>query len=131
MVETELVSDDIASGEEAVKALDSEDADVRSAFWFYDRDATEYRLILALPAVDREGPASGYKLVQRALLKHRVPLPLRRVVVMGVNEPLPKGVHRAVGSIPADAGGESIRARLGRRLVDGLTIDDAYVYRST
>lgn len=131
MVEAELVTDDIANGEKAVKALDEEHVDVRSAFWFYDRDAAEYRLILAFPAVDREGPTSGYKLVQRAFLKHHVPVPLRRVVVMGVNESLPKGVHRAVGSVPADAGGESIRARLGRRVIDGLTIDDAYVYRST
>jgi hypothetical protein len=130
MVETELVTEDIANGERAVKALDDEQAGVRSAFWLYDRDAAEYRLILALPSVDREGPEAGYKLVQRALVKHRIPLPLRRVVVVGVNEPLPRGVHRAVGSI-TDTGAESMRARLGRRVIDGITIDDAYVYRST
>jgi hypothetical protein len=130
MVETELVTEDIADGERAVKALDDEQAGVRSAFWLYDRDAAEYRLILALPTVDREGPETGYKLVQRAFVKHRIPLPLRRVVVVGVNEPLPRGVHRAVGSI-SDAGAESMRARLGRRVINGITIDDAYVYRST
>jgi hypothetical protein len=131
MVEAELVTDDIASGEEALKALDQERVNVRSAFWFYDRDPAEYRLILAMPTVDREGPSKAYKLVQRALLKHRVDLPLRRIVVMGVNEPLPKGVRRALGSVPADTEGESIRARIGRRVVDGLIIEDAYVYRAT
>lgn len=130
MVETELVTDDIANGDRAVKALDEEQADVRSAFWLYDRDAAEYRLILALPAVDREGPETGYKLVQRAFMKHDVPLLLRRVVVVGVNERLPNGVHRALGSI-RDAGGTTMRARLGRRVIDGLSIEDAYVYRST
>jgi hypothetical protein len=131
MVEKELVTDDIASGEDALKAPDKERVKVRSAFWFYDPDSAEYRLILAMPAVDREGPSKAYKLVQRALLKHRVKLPLRRVVVMGVNEPLPKGVRRVVGSVPPDSEGERIRARIGRRVVDGLTIEDAYVYRSS
>lgn len=129
MVETELVTEDIANGERAVKALDEEQAGVRSAFWFYDRDAAEYRLVLALPVVDREGPEPGYKLVQRAFIKQRVPLPLRRVVVIGVNEPLPKIVHRALGDIRDS--GTTIRARLGRQVVDGLTIEDTYVYRST
>lgn len=130
MAETELVAADIASGERAVRALDSENAELRSAFWFYERDASEYRLVLALPAVDREGPEAGYRLVQRVLTKHHVPLPLRRVVVVGVNTSLPKGIRRVVGVI-SDTDDDAIRARLGRRIVDGLTIDDAYVYRST
>jgi hypothetical protein len=130
MVETELVTEDIANGERAVKALDEEQAGVRSAFWFYDRDAVEYRLVLALPVVDREGPEIGYKLTQRAFIKHDVRLPLRRVVVVGVSEPLPTILHRALGEI-RDSDAITIRARLGRQVVDGLTIEDAYVYRST
>ena len=63
MVEAELVIDDIASGERALEALDCDAVDVRAAFWFYDSDAAEYRLVRAMPVVDQDGPAKAYRLV--------------------------------------------------------------------
>ena len=88
MVETALVASDIEDGKKAVEALDAERADLRSALWLYVPDASEWRLILSLPVVDHDGPEAGYKLVQRALRKHHVSLPLRRISVVGVSEPL-------------------------------------------
>ena len=127
MVETALVTSDIDAGKRAVDALDAEKADLRSALWLYVPDASEWRLILSLPIVDREGPEAGYKVVQRALAKHEVSLPLRRISVVGVSEPLPQRLRRFVRTPAIGTSDISIRSSF----LDGQLIEGAHVYRST
>lgn len=130
MVETPLVATDITDGQSAVRALDADRVECRSAFWLYFGEAIEYRLVFVLPEVDRKGSAHGYRLVQRAFLRHGAELPLSRVAVVGLKDRVPHAIHRVVGRAPADANGTPVRPHLGRRYVDGITIEDAYVYRS-
>jgi hypothetical protein len=127
VVETALVTSDIDAGKKVVEALDQEHADVRAALWLYVPDASEWRLILSLPIVDREGSEAGYKLVQRALTKHEVPLPLRRISVVGVSEPLARRLRRFVKTPPIGTSDISISSSS----LDGLLIEGAHVYRST
>jgi hypothetical protein len=128
MVETELVTDDIVDGRKALDALDAEGAGVRSALWLYVPDAAEWRLILSLPIVDREGPEAGYKLVQKALAKHSVFLPLRRISVVGTTEPIAARLRRFLKTTPP-AGAANIKLR--STVLDGIVIEGAHVYRST
>ena len=130
MVETDLVNDDIAKGFKAVEALDRDGVDVRSALWLHVPDVSEYRLVLALSVVDREGPDAGYRVVQRSFKKHQVELPLRRVSVVQTSEPLLRGIHRSVGNVGPDGELDS-EARLGPQVIDGFVIDDAWIYRSS
>jgi hypothetical protein len=127
VVETALLTSDIDAGKKVIDALDAECADLRSALWLYIPDASEWRLVLSLPAVDREGPEGGYKLVQRALAKHDVDLPLRRVAVVGVAEPLAQRLRRFVRTPAIGTSDISINSTS----VDGFVIEGAHVYRST
>jgi len=127
MVETALVAPEIEAGHALLHALDREDVEVPSALWLYIPDAGEWRLILALPLVDKEGPEAGYRVVQRALGKIAIPLPLRRISVVGVSEPLPQRLRRFVRT---SATGTS-DIRIGSTVVDGFRIEGAHVYRST
>ena len=54
---------DIEKGKELLKALDKKGVNVRTAFWRYIPEASEWRLVLAMPLVDREGPRAGYEAV--------------------------------------------------------------------
>ena len=130
MVETELVNDDIAKGFKAIKALDIDGIDVRSALWLHVPDVSEYRFVLALPVVDREGPEAGYRVVQRSFKKHQVELPLRRVSVVETSEPLLRGIHKSVGNVGPNGDFDS-QARLGPQVINGFVIDDAWIYRSS
>ena len=130
MVETELVNDNIAKGFKAIEALDKDGIDIRSAVWLHVPEVSEYRLVLALPVVDREGPEAGYRVVQRSFARHDVELPLRRVSVVQTSEPLLRGIHRAVGNVGPEGDLDS-QARLGPQIIDGFVIDDAWIYRSS
>jgi hypothetical protein len=132
MVETELVAEDIENGKRAVEAVESiaEPDDVRAAFWLYDADASEWRLVFALRTVDRLGPEAGYKLVQRALTSAKIDLPLRQTTVVKSIDSLVTGIHRELGNVGTSGNGTTT-ARLGRRFIDGQLIKGAYVYKST
>ena len=127
MVETALLTSDIDTGKRVIGALDAESADLRSALWLYIPDSSEWRLVLSLPAVDREGLRAGYRLVQRALAKHRVDLLLRRIDVMGVAEPLARRLRRYLRT-PANGTSD---ITIQSESVDGYLIEGAHVYRST
>ena len=127
MVETALLTSDIDTGKRVIGALDAESADLRSALWLYIPDSSEWRLVLSLPAVDREGLRAGYRLVQRALAKHRVDLLLRRIDVMGVAEPLARRLRRYLRTPASGTSDITIQSES----VDGYLIEGAHVYRST
>jgi hypothetical protein len=127
VVETALLTPDIDIGKSVVEALDAENADLRSALWLYFSDAAEWRLMLSLPVVDRHGPEAGYRLVQRALQNHHVSLPLRRITVVGTEEPLPSRLRRLIRTPALGTSGINVSSTS----VDGLMIEGAHIYRST
>lgn len=128
MVETQLVTDDITLGQKALEALDAESVVVRSAFWFYVPESSEWRLVLALPAVDSDGQEHGYRLVQRTLKKHHVPLMLGRVSVRGVRDPLVDTLRRILRTPPAP---NTSSVNIANTAVNGFIVDGAHVHRST
>jgi hypothetical protein len=129
MVATVLVAEDIAGGEDVVRALDADHVDLRAAFWFYLPDSDEYRLMLVLPLVDRQGPDAGYKTVDKTLRKHRLDLSLLKISVIGPKYPVARALRRAIGAYGAAAGAKR-HIRLRREFSEGISIEDAYVYRS-
>jgi hypothetical protein len=127
LVETALVTSDIDTGKKVVEALDAAQVKIRTALWLYIPDSAEWRLILALPIVDIAGPEAGYTAVQKALAKHKVFLPLRRIQVIGAGEPLAQIVRRYVKT----PGIGTSDIELGPTGAGRLMIEGAHVYRST
>ena len=63
--------------------------EVRSAFWFFDSDRDEWRLVLSLPLVEREGSKAAYDIIPTALVKaHIKGLLLRQIDVEAPEDPL-------------------------------------------
>jgi len=119
-----LVKDDVAEGAKLISALDASGFEVSSALWLYSSEHEDWRLIIATPLVDKEGPRATYRMVQRVLRKTGLNLDLRRIGVVSPSDSLIQVLRRA---IKTDSGISNIR--FSRNVVDGIYIEDAVLYR--
>ena len=127
MATAELVTDLIEAGKRLTSALDSAGLEVRAALWFYDADAKEWRLILAMPMVEDRGLASTYDEIGRVLRAASIPgLLLRQIAVVRPTDGLVIALRNAI-----QTGRDLASIRLTNSAVDNILIEDAYIYRST
>ena len=111
------------AGEKLIRALDDMGVEVRSAFWFFDSDGDEWRLVLSLPLVEREGSKAAYDIIQTALVKaHIKGLFLRQIDVEAPQDPLVSLIRRSVST-----GLQELSAIPWTRALVGR----AHIYRST
>ncbi len=129
MAETALVSSDIENGKAVVKALDQAGITVRSAFWLYAPESSEWRLVLAMPEVRQQGPRATYETVSKVLAKSGLILaiPLRQISIVGPDDPLPRLLRAAIKTPPQ----EIASIRFTGNVIGNTLIEDAYIYRST
>jgi hypothetical protein len=124
-----LVSPDIQQGEAVVRALDEAGLEVRAASWLRLAEAPHWRLVLAMPLVDQEGPRAGYQAIHKALAKQRatLALPLGQISVVRLKDPL----YRVLKRLVRTARRAIAAIRVTDNVVDGLLVQDAYIYRSS
>jgi hypothetical protein len=127
MATAELVGDLIDAGKRLTSALDSAGIEVRTALWFYDTDAKEWRLFLAMPMVEERGPAGTYAEIGRVLRATSIPgLFLRQIAAVRPTDELIAALRKAI-----QTGRDLASIRLTNSAVDNILIEDAYIYRST
>jgi hypothetical protein len=122
-----LVNDDIEKGREVVKALDAEGVGVTSAFWIRDAETENFRLVLAMPKADADGPLATYKVVREALERRRVDFRIWHLDVVPTTDETTTLLRRAVPTSAGTIGG----IRFSHNVVDNKLVEDAYVYRSS
>jgi len=113
-----------------LRRLDNDQADVRSAFWFYISDMKAWQLVIASKKVDKEGPREFYKRIVNAnktAAKNEHVLSLNDVGVTNMSNPLVKLIAIAVLTPPDAIGG----IRFSRNTINGSFIEDVYIYRSS
>ena len=123
-----LVGIDIEGGERLLKALDEADLDIHAALWIYLPDPDEWRLMIAFPLVDREGPKKAYILIQSELAK-LVPPPeisLRNISAVGLKNRLIKALQRIV-QIRQDSDAKGMW--ISNSSAYNVFIEAAYIYR--
>jgi len=69
MDKTSLVEKDIEEAKRLIKALDESQFEVKAALWFYLIDSDEWRLLIASPFVEENGPKRAYNFIQRELAR--------------------------------------------------------------
>lgn len=62
-----LVGVDIEGGKQLLNAMDAAGMDVRAAFWYYEEEPERWRLYVATPLVDSDGPRAVYGCVRSLL----------------------------------------------------------------
>lgn len=122
----------IEAGKELTRALDKEE-NVSASFWLFASDVGDWRLVLGMPSLNRVGPRAAYMRIQKILSRlkkrpHR-PLPkefnLEKIVVLESTNLLLNALKMLITT--GRAAVEDIR--LTNNNINGITIEDAYVYR--
>ena len=126
---TESLSDSmIKAGAKLIERLDAENAQVKSAFWLYFSEDKSWKLIIASPLVDSEGPREYYKRVvtaNSAAANDEETVSLHDISVTNTSNQIVQLLKMAIGTGTGTSG-----IRFSRNTINGLFIEDSYLYRS-
>lgn len=117
----------IAAGAELTRRLDEANLIVDAALWSYTTDSRTWRFIIASPEVRTHGPKWVYKKVQTVLF--RMPpeyskISLKDIAVVDNRDPLITLLGTAIKT------GEGVaNIRFSQNVINGVFIEDAYIYR--
>lgn len=127
MVTTTLTKEMIEAGASFVRKLDEKDVQPDAAFWFYFPDIQQWKLVLAEVKLGSVGPREIYKRIQDVLyqfseeLKH---LPLESITIAKPDAPIVALLRVAIRTGPTIAG-----IRFTNNVINGVVVEDAYIYR--
>jgi hypothetical protein len=118
----------IQAGGKLVERLDADAANIKSALWLYFPDSRNWKLILASETVETDGPRKLYEKIQGANRSASEPeetVSLNDIVVSTPKHELISVLAMMIGT------GQGISGiRFTRNNINGIYIDDAYIYRS-
>ena len=120
-----MVSVDISSGAEVLKALDGAKVKVSVALWAHLPEYADWRLVLAGPKFDEVGPEHFHRLLRESLAPagftpYNTPL----TQILPMNDPFIKALRRLFGKTKTVEG-----MRIGGQLFGDRFVEDGYVYR--
>ena len=119
----------IQAGAKLVEHLDADAANIKSALWLYFPDSRNWKLILASETVETDGPRKLYEKIQgvnRSAAEPEETVSLNDIVVTTPKHELISVLAMMIGT------GQGISGiRFTRNNINGIYIDDAYIYRST
>jgi hypothetical protein len=126
MDKTALVDTSIENGRRLIESLDKAEFPVDAALWLYSPDSDDWRLTIASNLVDRLGPLQTYGRVQTVLtsLPPESRLALKDISVVSPKSPLIQAFRRAARAAP-----DGHEFRLRQSAINGMFVEDAYVYR--
>ncbi len=125
LVKETLSEQMIATGAELTKSLDRAQWPVVASLWLFNPERNDWRLLLASPKVDQEGPRESYRHVDEVLRGMSTEVTLANVSVISPKDP----IVRAIQSVYRADRDIEIHRRF-RTAINGVFIDDAYVYRA-
>jgi len=126
---TERLSDSMMkAGAKLIERLDVEQAGVKSLFWLYFSEEKTWKLIIASPIVDFEGPRKYYQKVVAAnelAAESEEIISLNNIGVTNTSNQIVQLLKLAMGT------GDGISGiRFSKNTINGVFIEDAYIYRS-
>lgn len=128
VVKETLTREMIEAGAELTRQLDAAQIGVRAALWLYLPEYNTWRLFVAVPKLNKEGPRKMYKKIQSVLAKipaHQTKVNLSDISLMDTQDSFVTHLRTLVKTGPDISG-----TRLSDSFVKGHSIDEAYVYRS-
>ncbi len=117
------------AGARLIERLDADNAEVRSAFWFFSPEEKKWKLIIASPLVGSEGPKKFYKRVSGAnenANAGEVVVSLHDIEVVNTNHQIVQIMKTAIKT-----GGGISGIRFSRNTINGVFVEDAYIYRTS
>jgi hypothetical protein len=127
LVKEVLEKEKIEAGQELLRRLAKTDFKVAAALWLWRIERPRWKLILASPAINKNGIRAAYDKIDEALagMSQRIPeLDLVDIHPLATNKPLIKALRARAKKYHTDMAGE----RLKEDWIGDVSIDDAYVY---
>ena len=127
---TEILSERmIDAGRYLLEQLDSSHSEIKSFFWFYFPEEKTWKLIIASPIVKTKGPRNFYKIIndinRNAEEENQETISLNNIIVVTPENEIVKLLSFFIST------GDSISGiRCTRNTINGVYIEDAYIYRS-
>ncbi len=126
---TESLSDSmIQSGIKLIERLDAVNTNIKSSFWLYVSEEKIWKLIIASPLVDTEGPREYYKkIVEVNALAGELEetISLHDISVTNTSNQIVQLLKSAINT-----GKEIAGIRFSKNTINGMFIEDTYIYRS-
>ena len=121
-----LTPEMIEAGADLVRSLDAASIPVTAAYWLFDGDEPDWRLMIVSPEVAQLGPLRFYrKLGDQMRALHRPELTSSNVTAVEPDDRVIAALRKAV-QVPGIGS-----MRLTGNVFNGVLIPDALVYRST
>jgi len=127
MVAIPLSDNQVAAGQALLERLDDQGVRVDAALWFYFSDKENWKLVLSLPDVIRQGPKAAYTEVQRVLSEAGSAIGIKLVDV-AIARPNSGPLNLFRGVIRTKPGAKT-QTRFTRCVFHGQLVEDALVYR--
>lgn len=126
---TESLTDSMMkAGAKLIERLDAKKSEVKSAFWLYYNEEKIWKLIVASPLVDAEGPREYYKRIVNAnalASSDEETVSLNDIGVTNTTNQIVQLLKMMVAT------GDGISGiRFSRNTINGVFIEDTYIYRS-
>jgi len=128
VVTSSLTDEMILAGAALVRGLDKARLTVSAALWLYLADTDTWRFIVASPEVRIEGPKKMYKKVLAVIAKlpaDQPKIPLKDISVTDTKDTLISSLRTALRTKENNPAG----IRFSHNVINGVPIDDAYIYR--
>jgi hypothetical protein len=128
LVKESISREMISAGERLARYLVNSDIPIDALLWLYLPESNAWRFLVASPEVKTNGPKSVYQKI-RSRLEQRPPsdeegVAWDDIVVVDSNDPLIKLLRQAITTGQAISG-----IRFSRNVVNGVLIEDAYIYK--
>lgn len=128
---TEILTENMThSAEHLIAQLDKNEAQIRSAFWFFNPDKKMWRLILASPLVSSEGPKRFYQRIldaSKELNDDAELISLHDITASTMSNKIVQLIKIAITT-----GNSDIKEiRFFRDAINGTFIEDSLIYRSS
>lgn len=129
VVKEALSGEMISAGAELTRQLDKARFSVYASLWFYVPETNTWRFIIASPDVRTRGLKKAYKQVQSIVSKVPEDQPriaLKDITVVDSTDPLISLLRVAIKT------GDGISGiRFSQNMINGVLIEDGYIYRLT
>ena len=126
---TESLTDSMMkTGAKLIERLDAKNSEVKSAFWLYFSEEKTWKLMVASPLVDKEGPRVYYKRIvdanTQATTEEEI-VSLNDIGVINTNHQIVQLLKFMIATGDGTSG-----IRFSRNTINGVFIEDTYIYRS-
>jgi hypothetical protein len=129
LVKDALSSEMISIGAELARYLHTSQLATDALLWLYVPEVNTWRFVIASPEVKTRGPKKVYQDVR--LIISKMPENQRRIsfddiIVVDSNEPLISLLRTVMST-----GQSVVGIRFSQNVIDGVLVEDAYIYKLT